>query len=195
MHKFHQFVIAAVAALPFFVGTGAQAQNLLTNGNFGTGDTSGWTLSNNSGYFNVSPSGSAGNFPAVPDQNAYFVYDGAVGSDMMLSQSFADTSGQTYKVSGWFVAPSGTTPSDYGMGVGSGQPQVYVTNANTNSQWVNYSFDFTGTGVDTLDSFQSQRSKLERSRRLFRHPNGCATSCSRRWFAQLSFHAFRWGQG
>jgi hypothetical protein len=141
-------LIAAAAAASAFMSLAgaASATNLLSNGNFATGDFTDWTLGGNTGYTGVTNS-----FDGVtggPNGSTYFVYAGAIGSDTDLSQTFSDVAGDTYTVSGW-VYGFGGTPSDFGMQI-DGNTEVYV-NPYPASGWTEYSFTFTGTGSDTLN--------------------------------------------
>jgi len=70
-----------LAGAAFFVATGAQAQNLVTNGDFATGDFSGFTLFGNTGYTFV---------------NSNIAYFGAIGSSGGISQMLTTVAGTPY---------------------------------------------------------------------------------------------------
>src|SRR6185437_8933386 len=96
------------------------ADNLLVNGSFeqllpgnvvpGPTDIPGWTQIGNSGATSITTAGSG----YVAQQGSYFLDEGPVGSDGVLTQSFSDTAGQTLFLSGW-VAGNGSGTSDFGF--------------------------------------------------------------------------------
>lgn len=140
-------VTIALAVIAFTMAAPATfAQNLLTNGSFETGDFTGWTTGGNfedtevvSGPFYV--------YTGAEDGNYYGVL-GPVGSDGTLSQSFADHSGAQYTFSFWLNAV-GDSPSDFSASI-DGSQVLSLTNPSTNGVWTEYSFNFTGTGNDTV---------------------------------------------
>lgn len=74
------------------------ATNLLTNGDFETGNFTGWTLTNNT-YFTFSSSANTGN---------YAYSDGTNGKISQLTQSFETTPGQVYVLSFAFKNTGGS---------------------------------------------------------------------------------------
>ncbi len=126
---------AAIALL----ATGAQAAtNLIVNGSFETGDTTGWTLSGNYGYSSVEYGAGF-----APDGD-YDYSNGAVGSPGYLSQTFSDIAGVLYTVSG----------AAYGDGGGNFNLDVdgasFGSGSDTGGAFVRYGGSFVGTGSDTL---------------------------------------------
>lgn len=120
--------------------------NLLTNGSFETGDFTGWTQGGNTGYTGVTTV--SGDFGYAAEDGTYFAYLGPEGSDGTLSQTFADTVGQSYLFSFWYNA-NGTSPSDFGASW-DGIPLLSLTNWDTGGSWSNFGYLVTGTGSDTI---------------------------------------------
>jgi hypothetical protein len=123
------------------LAAGAHA-NLLINGSFETGDLTGWTQTGNTGFTNVT------NSPIfVAEDGIYYVAAGPIGSDGMLSQTFADNPGTTLIVSGW-LAGDGNFPSDFSMGI-NGITSVLVDPVPS-QDFVEYTFTVQATGLDTF---------------------------------------------
>lgn len=122
--------------------------NLLVNGDFETGDFSGWTLGGNlDGNTNV-VSGPFGQYSGA-QSGAFYTVLGPVGSDATLSQTFATTPGHTYHVCYWLNAV-GDMPSDF-SGFWDIIRFVNLLNPTTGGVWKQYAYGpFTGTGSDTL---------------------------------------------
>jgi len=131
------------------------ATNLLLNGSFQTGDFTDWTLGGNTGYTGVT-SGFGGY--TDKDSDGYFAYLGPVGSQGTLSQTFADTAGQSYTFS-FYYGSFGGTPNNldaFWNGV-----EVFSTSdlADLNGAWLNFTVNETGTGDDTIEfAFQNDPS-------------------------------------
>jgi hypothetical protein len=133
---------AAFAAMMVLAGQ-ANATNLLVNGSFETGDLSGWTFTGNTGFTSVQPN----SFGYGAQQGNFYLYEGPVGSDGFLSQTFSDTAGALLKITGW-VAGNGTAPSDVGFYF-DGAPVVYI-NPVPSQGYTEYTAYVTGTGSDTF---------------------------------------------
>ena len=99
---------AAMALVASAAAVSASAAELVTNGGFETGDTSGWTLTGNPGFSFVTAPGHSGQF-------AYF--NGAVGSSGVLSQTLATVAGQSYDFSFW-LQNDGGTPNSFTASLG-----------------------------------------------------------------------------
>jgi len=126
-------------SLAVLLATPALAQNLLVNGNFGTGNFSGWTQSGNTGFTNVVPSG-----------NGYVVSAGPIGSLGFLSQTVATTAGTTYVLS-YQLGSDGGTPNQFTAAAGA---TTLANQTNIPVQALTpYTFDFTATSVSTLVQF------------------------------------------
>ena len=135
------FSILAIAGL-LLATAAANATPILTNGSFETGDFTGWTVTGNTGFTNV-----ASSFGPTPQDGTYDANFGPVGSDGFLGQSFSDTSGQTYNLSFWFASDGGS-PADFSASINS--TTLLSISPVPGSGYTHYSFNFTGTGSDTL---------------------------------------------
>ena len=125
------------AALTLPAATSALASPVIINGDFETGDFTGWTQSGNTGYTFVSqgPNGT---------QEAFF---GPVGSDGYLSQTFSDVAGQNYNLD-FDLDSDGSGPSDFTATIDGNTLLSYLGTVPTLNQ--TFDFAFTGTGSDTL---------------------------------------------
>jgi hypothetical protein len=142
--------IAAFTALA--VGSTAAKADLIVNGGFETGDTTGWTV--NATFTDAAPSGF--NFTTAHSGNWYL----ALGDDSTsypfgtVSQSVADHAGDTLALNYYFSSQD-TTPNyfdaEWNGAVLSGSvlTDVPVTG------WTHYQFLVTATGSDTL-TFREQ---------------------------------------
>ena len=138
--------LIAIAGMAWGVTQGVQANivtgNLLVNGDFETGDFTGWT---EVGPLTTVRSGSYGGYTAYSGND--FVYFGAVGSDATLAQTVSDTAGSIYNLTFW-LAGNGTLPSDLNV-IWNGVT-VATINPIANQPYTQYSYFLTGTGLDTL---------------------------------------------
>jgi hypothetical protein len=134
-----------VLALPLCAG------NILINPGFETGDFTGWTTSGNFEFTYVV----SGGFYAYTGAQAgdYYAVMGPVGSDGILSQSFADIAGETYNFSFWINA-IGDQYSDFAA-YWNAVPLVSLSDPTTDGAWTQIgtgllSFTQTGSGNDTI---------------------------------------------
>jgi hypothetical protein len=128
-----------LASLALLQSAPAQAVNLVTNGDFETGNLSGWT--NLGGNQGVGVYGLGGNNTNV----AYFPSSSQLG---FIAQSVTTIAGQNYVLSYDFFS-NGSIPNQF---------QVKVNNTTLFDQenipeqtaFTPYSFNFVGTGLDTI---------------------------------------------
>ncbi len=123
------------------------AQNLINNGNFGTGDFTGWTTGGNFEDTGVT-SGAFYDYSGGQGGSTYYAYLGPVGTPGTLSQTFSDVAGAQYTFSFWF-ASVGDSPSTFSA-LWDGTPILSLTNPDTGANWTQYTFTETGTGTDTI---------------------------------------------
>jgi hypothetical protein len=138
--------------------------NLVTNCGFETGDLTGWTIGNQDPFFDFVVSGAPlvnsgsfamqiGNFSNAPNA-AFFGYPGdPVLGPATLSQTIADTPGQTYSFSFYVMNGSGPTgagqTTDFQAFWNGGSPLLDLFNTPA-SPYTLYSFSVTGTGADQI---------------------------------------------
>jgi hypothetical protein len=135
--------LAACLAL-LSVGNAFAQANLIQNGSFETGDFSSWVQSGNTQFTSVMNQAYGG--VAAEDGNDYALL-GPVGTDGVLSQSFADHAGQSLQVSFW-LASDGNIPNDF---TASFDGAALVSLSNTGPfGWTEYDANVTGTGEDIL---------------------------------------------
>jgi hypothetical protein len=127
-----------VSAAALMLAASAQAAPLVTNGGFETGDFTGWTLVGNT----------IDNFVGTdnPHSGSYAADLGEIGSDAVLSQTLATTSGTEYDLTFW-IENNGGTPNNFSASLG-GQTLLTLTNAHGFS-YTEYSYDVTATSNST----------------------------------------------
>ena len=133
------FTVGAITVAP------AQAQNLVTNPGFETGNPTGYTVSGSGVSFNV-------NNPHTGNYAAEF---SGVNQFGHLSQVIATTTGDTYNVS-FFLTNSGAPAIEFKASF-AGFQGVDVVNANP-FDYTQYSFTAVATGSSSLlqfDGFQN----------------------------------------
>jgi len=140
-----KYLSALAAVLIAAVGS-AHAAEFLKNGSFETGDFSGWTLTDLSGYTTVQPTA----FSYGAESGEFYVYAGPPSSAPgTLSQTFADTAGEKLDISGWAI---GDTATEDGLGDVSyffngdslGSPDL------SSGAYTQSTFEVTATGSDTF---------------------------------------------
>jgi hypothetical protein len=113
----------------------AQAANLVTNGDFETGDFTGWTV-------NASSTGVQNGA-----NSTYTAYLGTVGGLGTLSQILTTVVGETYTLSYDFFSDGGI-PNQFQVQVNG---TILFDQTNIPAQaFTPYSFNFVGTGSDTI---------------------------------------------
>jgi hypothetical protein len=142
--------LLAFTALAIVSTAPAFADNLLINGSFETGDFTGWTSTDTSGYTFVTMA----YYGYVPADGLYFVALGAQYEDSYISQTFTDIPGTTYALSYYYANDGYYTPpypEDFGASIDNvtfpGSVQVQTNSNNVN---ILYTFTFVGTGSDTV---------------------------------------------
>ena len=145
-------VLISIAAVMLF-GSVASA-NLVINGGFETGDSTGWTVTYSQASLDFI--NGPGGIPTVQVQNGNWVppYEGSWsvvfgGPDFdTISQSIATAPGTTYKLSFW-VNDEGNTPATL-IAKWNDAPVTTLDWGNTTSTWTQYNANVVGTGSDTL---------------------------------------------
>ena len=123
--------------------------NLVANGNFATGDFTGWTLGGN--YTRPR----AGNLHRYERQggSTYAAGMGSMGADGTLSQTIATTAGQTYTLSFW-LQNEASGRNDF-TAKWNGQTLLSLTNA-AQFGYTQYTYTVTATGsTSTLQIFRA----------------------------------------
>lgn len=157
---FKSFVVALGIAAAAVGSTEASASEYLTNGSFETGDFTGWNLVGDQGLVFVEDGTTfpytGGGVSQGAQHGSFYVYEGPVGSEATLSQTFADTIGGTLTISGW-VTGDGSQPSDVRFlfnGI-----ELGAVNPVPDQQWTQYVFTAVATGNDMFSvAFQSDNS-------------------------------------
>lgn len=141
---------AVLAGSLFLASVPALADsNLIQNGGFETGDFTDWTTSNLN-FTVVLPDGFA-NYLAHSGE--FYAGLGNSGSPGTISQTFSDTPGQLYQFT-YFLASDGSTPSSFSAAIDSNVVSSLTNDPASGSlpfySYVQYTFDFIGTGSDTV---------------------------------------------
>ena len=99
--------IFCIAALLCAAAWNANAVNIVNNPGFETGNFSGWTVNDPSGFTNVGPD------PLFAHSGNFHANLGAVGLTGSLSQSLSTAIGTSYTLSFWLANDSSTTPNSF----------------------------------------------------------------------------------
>src|SRR5579871_1244090 len=127
----------------------AVSGNLVTNGDFETGDSSGWTLTGNTGFTGVNQGEGAS-----PHGGSDAFSFGAIGSDSILSQTIATTPGAYYEVDFW-LENQGAPPNDF-TALWNGTQLLSLANEGPFG-YHEYSFDVLATGTSTTLEFDGRQ--------------------------------------
>lgn len=141
--SFKSAVLVTAISLALTFSVASQA-NLLTNGDFETGDASGWSVVANA--TDVITNGING-FTA--QSGNYLMIMGNVGGLGTISQVVATTSGQAYDLSYWFES-DGSLPNYFDASWNGSQIAGSVQSNVVAFGWTNFTFSVIGTGSDTL---------------------------------------------
>jgi hypothetical protein len=122
----------------------ASASNIVVNGDFETGDFTGWTQSGNTGSTGVDTAAHSGTF------GAYF---GPVGSLGFLTQTLTTIAGSSYDLNFW-LANDGGTPTSTSVTF-DGKQLMSMTDAGSfGYQLFSYSVVASGATADLQFAFQ-----------------------------------------
>ncbi len=140
-------ILLALALSVLLVQTAAA--NLVVNGDFGTGDLTGWT-------FTAASSGSDFNIDSEsgppPPGYTYAANFGAVGAfDDTITQTIATVAGQTYTFS--FLLNHNSTNAENDFNVYWGADQILALLNDASFDWTAYSYTETATGASTTIEF------------------------------------------
>jgi hypothetical protein len=139
-------LLVVVASVLVLSAPMAFGQNLLVNGGFENQDFSGWQHTGDTTFDSV-VTGPFYVYSGAQEGNWYAVL-GPVGDQGMLAQSFTDVAGGSYTLSFWLNGV-GDDPSNFSAFIDGNQ--VYsATDPNTGGNWTQFTFNFTGTGNDTI---------------------------------------------
>jgi hypothetical protein len=127
-----------VASFVLLQSAPAQAANLVSNGDFETGDFTGWTTNFN---------GDGHTFVDLGDNTTKVAFLGQVGSIGFFSQTLNTMAGQDYTLSYDFLS-DGELPNVFQVQVNG---NTLFSQADIPAQtFTSYSFNFVGTGSDTI---------------------------------------------
>ena len=143
-----RILLAAVAAIATVAVAGPAKANLIANGNFSTGDFTGWTLSGD--LTGGSSVGSSGN-PSQPSGPGFgnSAYLGTFGGILDLGQTFATVAGQSYDLTFFLQADGG--PGTFTTDING--TQLSALSFNGAGDWNAYDVAFTATGATTQLDF------------------------------------------
>ena len=137
--------MAFAGALGLFASQSMEAQNLLANPGFETGDFSGWTLSGSTAFEGVSST-----FATTPNSGSYSAFFGAVGGYNIISQTINTVIGDTYNLSFALDNSGGPYSEAY---VDWGGAQVWDIQPAGTFGWNQLGLTVTATGSSTTVSF------------------------------------------
>jgi hypothetical protein len=135
----------AASAVPAILASPTLAANIVTNGDFGTGDFTGWTLGgDSSGDFITSGQLTGSSYQAALTTNA--------DDNGQLSQSLMTSPGQTYQLS-YLFGGDGATPNSFSSSLGGSTLSSLSDIGDTIPTGTSYTFDYTATTASTALQF------------------------------------------
>jgi hypothetical protein len=120
------------------------ASNLLVNGDFETGDLTGWLQSGDTDNTGVDG--------GLPHSGNFAAYLGPVGSEGFLAQAFPTTPGATYTL-GYWLEHDGGAPSSFRAMIDGGDLAGSVFVDDPGFAYTEFAFGFTATGSTTTLTF------------------------------------------
>jgi hypothetical protein len=148
--KMHMLIRKLLFSAVAFVGMIAiepstGAANIVLNGNFGTGDYTGWTLSGDSSSDYVTTGKLSGSsYQAALTTNA--------SDNGYLTQTLAITAGQQYQLS-FLLAGDGATPNSFSASLGGTALDNLSNIGDTLPAGTSYSYTYTATASSTALQF------------------------------------------
>ena len=146
------WTVVGVLALTLALGSAGpvRAVNLVTNGDFETGDFTGWTLSGNTSFTLVD----CGTIAVSPHTGECAAALGAIGSDNSLSQTIPTVPGGTYLLSFWETS-DGFTPNVFQANWG-GSPVLGPVVDDAAHDYIHYTYTLVASMVSTTVEFLSR---------------------------------------
>ena len=143
------WTVVGVLALTLALGSAGlvRAMNLATNGDFETGDFTGWTLSGNTFLTLVD----CGTIVVSPHTGECAAALGAIGSDNILSQTIPTVPGGTYLLSFW-EASDGFTPNVFQANWG-GSPVLGPVVDDAAHDYIHYTYTLVASTASTTVEF------------------------------------------
>ena len=141
--------ISIAVAMATLLAGAARAEQIV-NGGFETGDFTGWTVADPSGFTLVESTFTSptNGLTYTPHSGTFFAALGAEGADGTLSQTFADVAGKSYEAS-FYLASDGLTPNDFAVTGPGGLSLPTMTDVPASPYTLFFGF-FTGSGSDTI---------------------------------------------
>jgi len=148
MRKMRQLAVRAALAGLVVLAVGARqarGANLVVNGDFETGDLTGWTLTGSTGFTGINTSGNS------PHGGGFQMSFGAVGSDSVLMQSaqIRTIPGALCQFSFWLRNEDTGNSNDFSASWDNGTPLVSLVDANA-FDYTQYTFIVKGRGSDNI---------------------------------------------
>lgn len=137
--------MAFAGALGVLASQSVQAQNLLANHGFETGDLSGWTLSGSTSFEGVSST-----FATTPNSGSYSAFFGAVGTYNLISQTINTVVGDTYNLSFFLDNSGGPFSEAYAQWGGT---QVWDVQPAGTFGWNQFGVVLSATSASTTVTF------------------------------------------